>query len=159
MRIRSGLRFLPALFWMAVIYRFSATPGLRTVPLAQRMGLLPFDLSPALLNLLEWSLRKSAHLLSYGLLALLLLWGFRGLWPRWRAAGWALGIAVLYAVTDEWHQSLVPDRQGRWTDVLIDTIGAATALWLAGRRAAQTHGGTTYGSQGSAGTLEPERRD
>ncbi|MBN2507002.1 MAG: VanZ family protein [Verrucomicrobia bacterium] len=58
--------------------------------------------------------------------------------PRWRwsQAGVALGVAVLYAITDEWHQGLVPTRDGRATDVLWDAAGAAAGLagaWVWGR--------------------------
>ena len=40
-------------------------------------------------------------------------------------------VAVLYACSDEWHQSFVPGREGRLRDVGIDSIGAVVAsLWL-----------------------------
>jgi len=49
---------------------------------------------------------------------------------------------VLYALTDEWHQSFVPDRTGRLDDVVTDAVGAliglavawATLTWSARRR-------------------------
>lgn len=127
------LRFLPALLWMGVIYQSSATPGLKTVPLVQRTGLLP-ALDPSVTWWLEWVLRKSAHLFSYALLALLLLWGFAALLERRRALWAALVIAIVYAISDEIHQSFVPERQGRWYDVAIDALGAGLALWLSRRR-------------------------
>jgi VanZ family protein len=40
-------------------------------------------------------------------------------------------VAVLYGVSDEIHQSFVPDRTGRPSDVLIDAIGAAIGVALA----------------------------
>lgn len=43
-------------------------------------------------------------------------------------------LAVLYAATDEIHQTFVPGRSGRVTDVLIDAAGAAVGVlvmaWL-----------------------------
>jgi len=36
-------------------------------------------------------------------------------------------IAVLYGVTDEWHQMMVPERVGSGEDVLYDVIGAVSA--------------------------------
>jgi hypothetical protein len=39
-------------------------------------------------------------------------------------------LAVLYACTDEWHQTFVPARGGRVTDVLIDCIGIGLAALL-----------------------------
>lgn len=35
--------------------------------------------------------------------------------------------AILYAISDEWHQSFVPDRIGSVEDVAIDCLGIATA--------------------------------
>lgn len=125
---------LPALIWMGVIYISSGTPDLKSVPLVQRMGLLPESLAPAIGWWLEWVLRKSAHLLSYALLALLLLWAFSALTDRRRALRAALLAAVLYAVSDELHQAFVPGRQGRWYDVAIDTAGAWAGLWAWNRR-------------------------
>ena len=62
----------------------------------------------------------------------------RGL--MWRLACWALvalfGLAALYAVTDEFHQTFVPSRQGQIVDVFIDSLGAALglfAVWMAVR--------------------------
>lgn len=132
---RASLRFLPAITWMGVIYRFSDTPGLKSVPVAQRLGLLPGSLSAQSAYWLEWILRKSAHLASFALLALLLAWALGALLDRRRALWLALGLTLLYAISDEVHQTFVPGRQGRWWDVLIDTAGAALALgWLRTRR-------------------------
>jgi VanZ family protein len=39
-------------------------------------------------------------------------------------------LAVLYAASDEWHQSFVPGRHPPPSDVLIDTAGATAGLLL-----------------------------
>lgn len=39
-------------------------------------------------------------------------------------------IAVLYAVSDEIHQTFVPTREGRLRDVVIDTAGITCAYLL-----------------------------
>ncbi len=46
------------------------------------------------------------------------------------AAAWA--IAVLYGVTDEWHQSFVPNRHAEFRDVAADAIGALAAAVAVG---------------------------
>jgi VanZ like family len=43
----------------------------------------------------------------------------------------AMLIAVLYACSDEWHQTLVPGRAGTVRDVVIDSLGIAGVLALA----------------------------
>lgn len=135
------LRFAPAALWMGVIYRASATPGLKSVPLVQRLGLLPADLAPEVGRLLELLIRKSAHVATYAVLALLLAWALAGLLERGRALRLAFLLSLLYAASDEYHQSFVPDRSGNWIDVLIDTggvcLGLLAWLWRAHKRAPQ----------------------
>lgn len=129
---------------MAVIFRASATPDLKAVPLAQRFGFLPAVLGAGAADLLELLLRKSAHAISFGLLALLARSAFAGRFPRAsaRQLAWAaFAFTVLYAASDEWHQSFVPTREAHLTDVLIDAAGAFMMLsgqrlhGLAGKRA------------------------
>ena len=64
----------------------------------------------------------------YGLLSLAcwhgLKWDKKGMW-------WAWGFALLYAITDEFHQSFVPGRHPSPYDVILfDGTGALIALWL-----------------------------
>ncbi|HSH41142.1 MAG TPA: VanZ family protein, partial [Arenicellales bacterium] len=42
----------------------------------------------------------------------------------------ALGLAVLYGISDEWHQSFVPGREPDVLDVLADGVGAAVGILL-----------------------------
>jgi len=42
----------------------------------------------------------------------------------------AFVIVLLYAIIDEWHQTLVPNRQARLLDVGVDMVGVVTALGL-----------------------------
>jgi VanZ family protein len=68
--------------------------------------------------------RKFLHMATYGI-----LWF---LW--WRALGVespaaSIAITLLYAISDEWHQSFVEGRHGTPVDVAIDAAGIALA-WL-----------------------------
>lgn len=77
--------------------------------------------------------RKSAHIAEYGVLALLCLRGRRA-WRggsrewSWPDFGWILAFCILYAISDEYHQSFVSSRYSSPYDVLFDTAGAAAAL-------------------------------
>lgn len=94
---------------MALIFLLSAQPGLSS-------GLGIWDLI----------LRKLAHMTVFGLLTL--LW-CRALAPSTgRPLALAAVIALLYAVTDEFHQSFVADRSGSPIDVGIDAAGIGAAL-------------------------------
>jgi VanZ family protein len=88
-----------------------------------------------------FGVRKVAHVTEYAVLSWLVA---RALlrpgtpWGRWRrnAALLAWLIASLYAASDEIHQAFVPNRQARWGDVGLDSLGAALgvmALYRFGR--------------------------
>lgn len=80
---------------------------------------------PKGLELLHLGLRKLAHLGEFGILYLLI----RRAGPGRMAA---LGLAVLYAALDEWHQGFVASRVASLADVAIDGLGALTAAGLEG---------------------------
>jgi VanZ family protein len=48
-----------------------------------------------------------------------------------RRAWLALLITILYAFSDEYHQTFVPGRHGQLQDVAIDMTGALLAMSLA----------------------------
>jgi len=85
-------------------------------------------------------LRKTGHVVGYGMLALLLLRGWRAtlgytrdLLLRVSLLSW-IGTAFI-ASLDEWHQSFVPSRTGTVRDVVLDSIAGfvflfAAYLWL-----------------------------
>ncbi len=67
----------------------------------------------------------------YGLLTLSFLYGM----GKYDFASQRLAIlfAILYALTDEWHQTYVLGRFGSLWDVGIDGIGSMAAIWLSNR--------------------------
>lgn len=80
--------------------------------------------------LIERIVNKGGHMIGYGVLALCFWRGFEFKGNR----GWlAWVLAVLYAVTDEYHQSFVPGRFPSIFDVLVyDNLGALISVGLAG---------------------------
>jgi VanZ family protein len=109
------LRWLPAVAWMAVIFMLSSQSGLRVSD----------DVA------VERPFRVLAHLGAYALLAGLLLFALCGAnRPTVRAAAIAGAIAMIYALSDELHQSFVPDRTGRADDLVVDGIGVVIGLAL-----------------------------
>ncbi len=114
--------WLPLFAWMVIIFYLSSRPSLPGLP-DPWMDLL---------------LKKGGHFCIYGVLAYL-WWRVlsRGRWRAWMPLVGAVVVTMLYAVSDEYHQSLVPGRQPRVVDVVIDASGAAIALgivWLRERR-------------------------
>lgn len=74
----------------------------------------------------------AGHFVVYAVLAWLLCMALAGAGVR-RATRWAFVLALLYALSDEFHQSFVPNRHPDIFDVLTDAAGAATALFIAGK--------------------------
>lgn len=102
--------WLPALLWMALLFALSSR-SFRDAP----SGLSPF-----------------VHFGEYFILGLLLLFALT------RTSGWRAGpimlaavvLAGLYGISDEWHQSFVPERFADPVDVLVDVVGAAGAAFV-----------------------------
>ncbi len=89
------------------------------------------------LGVLDLVGRKVGHAALYGLLCWLWARALSTRLPVARATAWALAISVLYAASDEYHQSFVLGRVGSPLDVVIDAAGAVAVAYLfrrAGRR-------------------------
>jgi VanZ family protein len=114
------LRFVPALLWAAAIFGLSSQSALPGPPLPVAGA------------------DKLAHAGEYAVLVLLLLAADRGRRPWFWAA-----VAILYGVSDELHQLLVPRRHADLLDLLADSAGTilATALWLRLRRSTRLAAG------------------
>jgi VanZ family protein len=115
-RGRRVAAWLPAIAWAGLIFALSAQPNLR---FAADAGL-------------DFVIRKAGHMGVYGILALL-LWRALASMSAWRRPwAWALALAILYAITDEFHQGFVAGRHPSAVDVGIDAAGAAIAVLVAG---------------------------
>ncbi len=105
-------RWFPAVFMMAVIFSFSSRPG------------------SGLPNFFDWDyfVKKSGHMIGYGLLAFSYL-HYLGYERKNYRLAWFL--AILFSITDEFHQWFVPERHASVFDTIIfDNSGALIALWL-----------------------------
>lgn len=107
-------RWLPPLIWMGMIFIVSAQPTLPSVP-----G--------------RWDslLKKTMHALAYGVLTGLTMRALRGYWSdEGLIRLFSVGLAVAYALSDEYHQTFVPGRNGNLIDVAVDAVGIAGAIVL-----------------------------
>ena len=108
--------WLPVLLWMGVIFVASSQPK------------LPFVVNKTV----DFITKKAGHVTEYGVLAFLLWRAIskgRG-WPALPSFGGAFTLSLLYAISDEFHQTLVPGRTGRLSDVGFDALGMLLALGL-----------------------------
>jgi VanZ family protein len=109
--------WLPVLLWAGFIFYLSSVPHLR------------FFAN----NLVDFIVRKIGHMGVFGILARLLARAFtRSTFWSWKKIfAVSLVLSILYACTDEYHQSFVPGRHPSVMDVAIDSFGAWTALgWV-----------------------------
>jgi len=126
--------YLPPLLLVVLIFYFSSVPDLRS----------------GFSSNLDLVLRKIAHIVEYGLLAILILRMFFNneeikkdlrtgkasqqnmLYREIIAAG--ILVTLLYALSDEFHQVFVPGRSGSLWDVGIDSIGIVLGTFLYDRK-------------------------
>ena len=136
--IAGFLRYwLPVLLWCALIFGFSTDAGstrhtsriLRPI-----LRWLNPDISDEAIRRVQLGVRKTAHVGEYAVLALL-VWRAKRKPARddrrpwnWREAGLAFAFAAAFALTDEFHQALVPSREARVMDLFFDSLGAALGL-------------------------------
>lgn len=102
--------WLPPIIWMNLIFLLSSKT---------RIGVSE-------VQIFNFIIFKTLHIIEYAILYLLL---FRGFYlstkkkPTSKTYIMAFIIAVLYASSDEIHQTFIPTREGTIRDIFIDTIG------------------------------------
>lgn len=113
--LRKNLRrvyfLVVAILWGYLIFWLSSVP----------------DLSSGLPTIYDLILRKLAHITAYAVLAYLVL----NIFVKKTAENlfFTATVCIIYAITDEWHQSFIAGRSGDPRDVMIDTIGILLSLW------------------------------
>lgn len=115
--------WLPVLVWAGIIYWFSGIPGLKT----------NFES--------DFILRNIAHILEYFILTLLLRRAFKGSFLMGVLALFLYPalISFVYALSDEFHQSFVMNRNSSPHDIAMDTIGILGFYGIGWIRAALDH--------------------
>ena len=101
--------WLPPLLWMTIIFYFSSFPK---VSITEN-------------TLYAFIFFKTLHIIEYAILYFLLFRAFYFLNNKKLSLKdkfiLTIFIAILYAISDEVHQTFVPTREGRLRDVFIDT--------------------------------------
>ncbi|MBN2243415.1 MAG: VanZ family protein [Acidobacteria bacterium] len=106
-------RWGPAFLIMGIIFIASSTSGSR----------LPD------FGIMNFLAMKGGHFAGYALLGAAYFHAFSRQRIPPQSRFWAAGIlVVLYAISDEWHQGLTPDRYPAIGDVCIDTAGGILGI-------------------------------
>lgn len=143
---KTALAWLPVVLWMTLLFGASTDLGAtrRTSRfLVPALRWLVPDISAETLARAQFAVRKTGHLLGYAVLAALV---FRARclstsaselpsFPR--IAAFSFAVTVVFACSDEWHQTFTASRNGSAADVALDAAGGALGLlllWMWGRR-------------------------
>lgn len=112
------------ILWCIQIFYFTALPVYNDEHTRGFLTSLLSDIFPKdsiVIGVLDYLIRKAAHVTVFGILAVLVK---KALNDRQPAYLYAWVFTVLYAATDEWHQSFVAGRTSSVFDVMIDAAGA-----------------------------------
>jgi len=103
--------WLPVVFWCGLIFFLSSFHKLQVSPVGWQ----------------DFITRKTAHFLEYAILFVLFFRGFKNTTNFSSKKNFLMSFlfTVFYALTDEYHQTLVAGRTGRSLDIGIDSLGAA----------------------------------
>lgn len=105
---------------MLIFYFSSQNAEQSTQTSAWFLQFLPFSM---------YIIRKLAHFSIYALLGLNTFYMYKNYNVKHYAL-FALMTCILYACSDEWHQSFVSGRSPQITDICIDTCGALSMILL-----------------------------
>ena len=134
--MKKKLIWMFPILWMVIIFDFSSQDGNESTQTSLRVGRLigsvicqDYEEMTAQQQTeyargIELIVRKEAHSMEYAILCIAFLVAFS------QKKVYAYPMTVLYAMSDEFHQLFVPGREGKLTDVLIDSGGALFGLLL-----------------------------
>lgn len=115
--IKIFLNYLPSIIWATIIFLLSSQQVLPS-----------FDMSIA-----DFLFKKMAHISVYAVLYFLLFRATKNSFDfknKYLHLYWLLPLVfcLLYALSDEFHQSLVPGRQATLRDIGYDMLGASLVM-------------------------------
>ena len=109
---------LLSVIWMSLIFYFSSLPASSTGP-----DTLTFKV-----------ISKMIHFIIFGILSMLCLYSLKWRRPLQRTSIWvfilSLFLTIIYAITDEYHQSFSPGRYPSVKDIILDASGAIAFLGI-----------------------------
>jgi len=127
-------RYAPFLVMTSLIFIASSSTGSAESTsrfIRPLLELIFHSASSEFIDSIHFLIRKSAHFIFYGILALLALRAFIGSSKKILSAApiaTAFLSVLAIAMLDEFNQSMNPTRTGSFQDVLLDLAGATTFL-------------------------------
>ena len=128
------LRYGPLLIWFGLIF-YASTDHLSNENTSHVvfpfLSWLLFSPSESTLEILHVVIRKAAHFTEYAVLAFFLARAFGSSTKSWLTNNWflfSLTTILLYALSDEYHQSFEVTRVASIYDSIIDIMGGLSVL-------------------------------
>jgi VanZ family protein len=129
-------RYAPPVVWATLIFIGSSSLLSANNTSSFLSGPLHFlfpGVGEATLLIIHFVIRKAGHFTEYAILAVLLARALRAssresLRDRWFLI--SLVLIIVYALSDEFHQSFVPSRTASIYDSMIDSAGGLFALFV-----------------------------
>lgn len=119
LNLKQALNFwLPPILWALVIFLFSSQPTTKASGIHWQ----------------DFIIKKTAHVTEYFVFTILLFRAFKNSGRTVKNALLVSAVlAIVYALTDEFHQSFTPGRDPRLRDIGFDTLGALVATFTVGK--------------------------
>ena len=138
MSVRKFLSWTAVILWMAIIFYLSHQPAAESSELSRGITKVIIQtiekVAPNIeldIRSLNHIVRKNAHFFAYLVLGVLVINALRVSGVKgYRSIALALGICILYAISDEVHQLFIPGRSCEVRDVIIDTAGASVGIMV-----------------------------
>ena len=130
-KVKRFIILLLIILWAFLIFGFSSQNGDESSGLSRKIVEL-FTKNEETIQLVEPYVRKLAHFSEYGLGGILFVALFTTYeWTDKKIIITSILLGIWYAVTDEVHQLMVPNRHGSLFDVYLDSLGFSTGVFFA----------------------------
>lgn len=120
--------FILIIIWAILVFKMSNQQGGESSGLSRRVTAI-FLKSEELIEIIEPYVRKIAHFVEYAIGGILFISLFLTYeWSDKKQMLISTLLGIWYAIIDEIHQLLVPERSGSIKDVIIDSLGICTGV-------------------------------
>lgn len=142
MNIKKLISTILVILWMIIVFYFSHQQGTGSSNTSKKVSKIVVEIidiknemqeeqKQEIIKIIELIIRKLAHYTIYligGIFITNCVYWY--ILEGKRTILYGASIGIIYAITDEIHQLFIPERSGKITDVLIDTIGIFTGILI-----------------------------
>lgn len=126
--MKKRISIILVILWMSLIFILSSANSTESNNQSNYIvNIISNILNISNTTILSYIIRKAAHFTEYLILGILV----NNMIKLYNKKAYiAIIICILYAISDEFHQSLVPGRSPQIQDIFIDSIGSIIGIYL-----------------------------